>query len=199
MEFLKSAEMDLIFASANKHKLRELNGLGLEVVLRSYGEIFTHLVLAEDELTFEGNAVSKASQIFKLTGQLTLAEDSGLEVEALNGAPGVYSARFAGPKATDKENCDNLLKLLHGVKNRRAKFTAVLAYIDCDGKVSTYRGECHGKIAESHALGHGFGYDPIFIPEGESLPFSLLPKEFKLKVSHRTAAFKAFCSAQGLR
>ena len=177
-------------ATANKHKLKEmseiLNPAGVKV---SVHPNYSSLDIAETGVSFEENAIIKAMALCKLTDNYVIADDSGLIVDALNGAPGIYSARYAGSQASDEEN--NLL-LLENMKNvseykRSAKFICVIALARGGKIIHLFRGECSGRIAHSARGRHGFGYDPIFIiHDGRSMA-ELHPVE-KNRVSHRNAA-----------
>ncbi|MER3426498.1 MAG: non-canonical purine NTP pyrophosphatase, RdgB/HAM1 family [Pyrinomonas sp.] len=140
--------------------------------------------------TFEANAALKARYYAAHTGLWTLADDSGLEVEALAGAPGIHSARYAGASATDAENVAKLLAELQRTNDpeRRARFVCVIALASPDGRAWLFRGMCRGRIAHAPRGDGGFGYDPIFVPEGESLTFSELSAEEKQRRSHRARA-----------
>ena len=146
--------------------------------------------IEEDGQTFEENSFKKASEIMKLCGQITLADDSGLMVDYLNGAPGVYSARFAGEDGNDAKNNEKLLKLMEGVPadKRTAKFVSVITMVYPDGTVLTARGECPGTILTAPAGDGGFGYDPLFVPEGYEKTFAQLTADEKNAISHRAVA-----------
>ncbi len=144
----------------------------------------------EDGRSFEENALKKARQISQETGLATLAEDSGLEVRALQGAPGVRSARFAGEKATDSQNIQKLLQGLKGVADRRARFVCVAVLRFPDGRELISRGMLEGKIAEEPRGQAGFGYDPVFIPEGYDKTLAELGPEVKNHISHRRRALE---------
>lgn len=146
--------------------------------------------IEEDGATFEENAVKKASITAKITGYICLADDSGLMVDALDGRPGVYSARFAGEKATDEQNNLKLLKMLADIPEdrRTARFVCVIAICTPEGETFTVRGECEGKIAFAPRGDKGFGYDPLFIPEGYNATFAELDAGEKSRISHRGKA-----------
>ncbi len=147
----------------------------------------------EDGRTFLENALKKARQISQATGLAVLAEDAGLEVEALGGKPGVYSARFAGVagrRATDQQNIEKLLKLLKGVEDRRAHFVCVAVLHFPDGKELISEGELKGHIAQEARGTHGFGYDPVFIPEGYERTLAELGPSVKDEISHRSKALQ---------
>ncbi len=184
--------MKLILASKNSHKAMEMQWiLGKEVELVTLDKtVAADIDVIEDGLTFEENAVKKATEIMKATGLPTVADDSGLCVDALGGRPGIYTARFAGENATDDENISKMLSELKNVAeaDRTARFVCVIAVAIPGEKPKTYRGECEGRILTEKQGENGFGYDPIFfVPEyGKSM--AELPGEVKNTISHR---FKA--------
>jgi XTP/dITP diphosphohydrolase len=182
----------LLVATRNLGKLAEiaaaLADLGLELVgLDSFPEVAD---VVEDRESFEQNALKKAREVAAATGRVSLADDSGLEVEALGGAPGVRSARFAGPGATDAANNQRLLAELAAVagEERGAAFRCVLAICRPDGLCRTCQGELRGHISREPRGTYGFGYDPLFVPEGYSQTISELGPEVKARVSHRARA-----------
>jgi len=183
----------LLIGSANPKKLGELEailGNRLPVVsLHNWPQITEP---AETESTLEGNAVLKARYYHAQTGLPCLSDDTGLEVAALNGAPGVYSARYAGPENNAEANMRKLLTALEGVTERQACFRTVLAYVDAQGELHTFVGELRGIIGTEPRGSFGFGYDPIFIPEGESRTLAELEPEVKKQMSHRARALQAF-------
>lgn len=182
----------LVVATTNLGKLKEiesiLSSLGLEIV--SVGAYPGLPEVEEDGDTFEDNAVKKARLTAEATGEVVLADDSGLEVEHLAGAPGVHSARFAGEPKSDAANNAKLLKLLEGVpeKRRRARFRCVIAVAVPGGPVLTAEGTCEGYILNELRGTGGFGYDPLFFLPEFGKTFAELPPEVKNKVSHRGAA-----------
>ena len=184
---------NIVLASRNKHKVAELkfflSGLQLDVsTLDDFPDVPS---LIENGVTFEENALKKASQVFHRTNLLTLADDSGLEVFFLNCRPGVYSARYAGINARDDENNEKLLNEMRGVAPRRrgAQFHAVLALVGKDIRRTTI-GYCPGALAEYPRGSNGFGYDPIFIPNGFEKTYAELTAEEKNRISHRSKAFE---------
>lgn len=182
--------MKLVLASGNAFKLAEIRQLLPESFdLVSLKDLGFEGEIAETEATFEGNALLKARFISKKYGVNVIADDSGLEVEALNGKPGVYSARYSGDGATPAGNNARLLTEMAGKKNRRARFVAVLALI-LDGKEHLFRGEVTGIIAEDCLGTNGFGYDPLFIPDGYKHTFGELSSDIKQQISHRSKAMK---------
>ena len=180
--------MRIVCASANPHKVEELARLlpsWVELVPRpsDIGDI------DEDAPTLEGNAIIKAVEIANHASEWAIADDTGLEVEALNGAPGVRSARFAGDNATDSENRALLLAKLDGVTNRSARFRTVVALVSSKGDIHFVGGECAGTIAESERGDSGFGYDSLFIPaDGDGRTFAEMTGPEKDAVSHRGRA-----------
>ena len=186
--------MKLILATGNKGKVREfraiLEPLGYEIV--SQGGLGLDLNVEETGETFEENAFLKADAVLKATGHAAVADDSGLCVEALNGAPGVHSARYGGGKAwTDQQKYEYLLSQLEGVTDRRAKFVSCIVCLFPDGRRISVRGECPGRILDAPAGAAGFGYDPIFAPEGYDESFGQLGPEVKNTLSHRARALAA--------
>ena len=180
--------MRIVCASANPHKVEEIARLlpsWVELVARpsDIGDI------DEDAPTLEGNAIIKAVEIANHASEWAISDDTGLEVEALNGAPGVRSARFAGEHATDAENRALLLKKLDGATNRSARFRTVVAVVSSKGDIHFVGGECAGTIAESERGDSGFGYDSLFIPaEGDGRTFAEMTGPEKDAVSHRGRA-----------
>lgn len=184
---------EIIIATKNKNKTKELKELlsNTNFVLKDLTEIPSINEVIETGKTFTENAVLKAKSYALQTKKWSLADDSGLEVKALNGAPGVFSARYAGKTATDKENVEKLLRELKGVvdKQRQAKFVCAVAISDEKGEVKfTAEGVCEGKIAVKPSGTSGFGYDPIFIPDDFEQTFGELSAEIKQKISHRARA-----------
>lgn len=185
--------MRILLATKNRGKIREMNslfaGTGVEFVGTDILDSAPDVV--EDGRTYHDNALKKAMTFYKLTGLPTLAEDSGLEVDALQGGPGVYSARFAGENASDEENIKKLLAELKGVKkqDRRARFVSVLCLV-IDGKPHFFEGEVRGRILEEPEGRSGFGYDPVFCPDGYEHSFAVLGEEIKNSISHRARAIE---------
>lgn len=177
----------LILATTNKNKVKEFQEMlkDFPIEIRSLADFGPLPEAIEDGETFEENAYKKAIHTAKILGFPAIADDSGLVVEALDGAPGVYSARYAGDKATDKENVDKLLEEMKGVKNRKAAFQCVLSIAVPSGPALTYEGSCEGVILEERRGESGFGYDPIFYFEDLGKTFAECTMEEKNKVSHR--------------
>lgn len=177
----------IVFATSNPHKLQEVNDIAqnsdIEFVLPPKG--FDPI---EDGATFEENSYIKAKEAAKLSGIVALADDSGLCVEALDGAPGIYSARYAD---TPQARIDKLLNAMNGKENRKAKFVCAMTLVKPDGEiVFQTRGECHGNIANKQSGTNGFGYDPIFLLENSSTTIAELSEEEKNKISHRGKALR---------
>ena len=184
--------MKWVFASKNEHKVSEIRAfLPDRIILQSLNDIGWDNDIEETGETLEANAVIKAKAVFEATGMPCFADDSGLEVEALNGRPGVHSARYAGPEKSDFNNCQKLLSELKGMENRKAKFKTVIAYVDDQGS-HLFAGEVHGEIIHEFRGTMGFGYDPLFVPDGWNLTFAEVTKDEKNSVSHRAKAFDQF-------
>ena len=185
----------LVFATNNAHKAREVEHvLGEGYQIRTLKDIGCLEDIAETELTLEGNALLKARYVKEKFGFDCFSEDAGLEVEALNGAPGVHTARYAGEEKSAEANMALLLKNLEGQSSRKAQFRAVIALIS-NGKEQLFEGVCKGQIAlEKHGDG-GFGYDPVFIPDGYEQTFATLGDEVKAQISHRAIATRKLVEA----
>lgn len=181
----------LLFATGNLHKLSEVRQLleGLYEV-QSLHQLNLESDLPETQNTLEGNALQKAQYIIDHYGLDCFAEDTGLEVEALNGAPGVYSARYAGEEKSDEANCRKLLQELAPHQNRKARFRTVIALV-LDGEVHRFEGIVNGRIAEQKQGTEGFGYDPLFIPDGFDITFAQMDASTKNSISHRGNALQA--------
>lgn len=180
----------LLLATRNPDKLEEIRALfGVPGwTLRSALDVPDAPEVEEDRPTLEGNAVKKAVCLARHTGWWAMADDTGLEVEALGGAPGVFSARFAGPDAAYEANVVKLLRDLVGVSNRRARFRTVVALADPEGHHAWVEGACQGTIATERRGTGGFGYDPVFLPDGSSRTFGEMSLEDKNAISHRARA-----------
>ena len=181
---------EIVLATGNKGKIREFTGL-LGCVfgnIVSLNDLVAPPEVVEDGETFRENALKKARAIASYSGKPALADDSGLEVDALGGSPGVYSARYAGEGAAERDNIEKLLTELSGIGNRNARFVCVLALVTPDGKEITAEGRCEGIILGEPRGEGGFGYDPVFfLPEFGKTMAELTP-ELKNKVSHRARA-----------
>ncbi len=180
----------LVLATTNKNKVREFREIlaDFDIEIRSLSDFGPIPEVIEDGDTFDDNAYKKAHHTAKVLGLPAIADDSGLVVDALDGAPGVYSARYSGENATDDENCDKLLQEMEGVENRKAHFSCVISIAVPSGPALTYEGRCDGLIAEKRFGENGFGYDPVFYFEEYGKTFAQLGAEEKNKVSHRGKA-----------
>lgn len=187
--------MIVVAATQNKHKIKEIDAItspfGFEI--KSLEDVgLKDIDVEEDGDTFEANSYKKAKEIGELSGLTAIADDSGLMVDALSGAPGVYSARFAGEGARDAENNAKLLKLMEQIPEgeRGARFVSVITMIFPDGETLMARGECQGRILREPRGEGGFGYDPLFLPDGYLQTFGQLSAEAKNKISHRAKALE---------
>ena len=182
--------MKLVFATNNKHKLQEVRDIvGNRVEVLSLNDINCHDDIPETADTLQGNALIKARHIYDKYGLNCFADDTGLEVEALDGAPGVYSARYAGEECDSEANMLKLLKNLTGKNNRNAQFRTVIALV-INGEEKLFNGIVKGTISDEKRGDSGFGYDPIFIPEGYTESFAQMSGEMKNSISHRFRATK---------
>lgn len=184
---------ELVLASANQKKILELNDLLQGVRVLSLKDIGFDHPIEEPFFTFQENAFQKANTVFQFCAKNVLADDSGICIQALDNAPGVLSARYAGDHASDEAN---LLKVLHnmqGQEDRRAFYKAVLCLI-WEGQAYYFEGECHGQLIDEPRGAKGFGYDPIFVPEGYSETFAELPASVKKQISHRAIAIQQLSS-----
>ena len=199
--------MKLVLATHNQGKVRELAEMLREPAMLKRGAPDSALPTAaievislksypdapevvEDGATYTENAAKKASVISQYTGHLTLADDAGLEVNALNGAPGVNSKRWVGENATDADRVARLLEALEDVADRRARFVAAIAVVHPDTVPEVVMGICEGRITRTPAGQSGFGYDPIFVPDGYEQTFAELGEKIKNQVSHRAKALQ---------
>ncbi len=187
--------MRVVVATKNKHKIDEIQKItrifGMEVIGRDEAGV-PNIEVEEDEDTFEANSLKKAVSIMGLCKEITIADDSGLMVDALDGAPGVYSARFAGEDGNDEKNNLKLIERLKDVpyEKRTARFVSVIAMAYPDGKTVVARGECTGRIIDIPRGVNGFGYDPLFVPDGYEKTFGELSQEEKNTISHRAKALQ---------
>lgn len=189
--------MRLVLATKNSHKVAEI-----KVILSNFNweiipmyELKNNIEIIEDGETFEENSRKKAEIVCGQTGFISMGEDTGLEVDALNGQPGVYSARFAGEQVTYEQNVQKILKLLIDVKkpNRTARFRCVCALAfpkSFKQNTETFEGVCEGQIIEEPRGKEGFGYDPVFVPDGYEQTFAELPAQIKNNISHRARALE---------
>jgi len=186
--------MNILFATSNKNKLKEIQSLLPSFIkLLSLEDIDLSEDIPENSLTIEGNAKQKTYYIIKHFGVDCFADDTGLEVEALNGSPGVHSARYAGNGRNDKDNRDLLLKKLEGIKDRSARFKTVIS-LYYNKQQYLFEGIINGSIAIEETGDKGFGYDSIFIPENETRTFAEMSLGEKNKISHRARAFSKMIS-----
>ena len=193
----------LLLATRNAHKTREFADiLGDELEVSDLSKVANVPAIKETGRTFEENAILKAvdaSQLRSASGGLVVADDSGLEVDALNGAPGIYSARYAGENASDEANVEKLLRALSRqnvpASKRTARFRCVIALARAGKLLGTFEGSVDGVIVDLARGGNGFGYDPIFVPEGFDRTFAELPTEIKNKISHRANAIASLREA----
>lgn len=194
--FIKIKKMitDIVLATRNEGKVREIRDVlrGIKVKLLSIKDFPFLPILKEEGTSFIENALSKARETAKLTGKVALADDSGLEVEALGGAPGIHSAYFAGSERDDEKNNCYLLKMLEDVllAERKANFKCVAVLVHPDGEAKFVEEKCSGLIASEPKGENGFGYDPLFIVPEYNLTFAELSQEVKNKISHRAKAFR---------
>ncbi len=195
-EILLQMKKRLLFASANKHKLTEIRALleplGFELLGLHDLELFDDI--PETGETLRENAFLKASYLHQQLGLPCFADDSGLEVEALHGAPGVHSARYAGEPRSDANNLNKLLQELAGSNNRKACFKTVICLIDENGAAHYFEGRVDGKITQEARGKGGFGYDPVFVPIAYQNTFAELPAEVKNQISHRARAVQDLVS-----
>ena len=183
-----------VFATNNAHKLEEVTAiLGDRIELLSMKDIHCHADIPETADTLEGNALLKARYIFENYNMDCFADDTGLEVEALNGAPGVYSARYAGDAHNSEANMRKLLQDMEGIENRKAQFRTVFALI-INGKEHLFEGIVKGEITKHRCGSSGFGYDPVFIPEGYTQTYAEMGNTLKNKISHRALATNKLCN-----
>jgi len=188
--------MDIVLATRNKKKIEEIKKIMSEAIsgdinIFSPDDFPQCTEVEEDGMTFEANAVKKALYISECTGMISIADDSGLEVDALNGAPGVFSARYAGGNADDRANCEKLLREMKGVPygKRSARFVCCIA-MAIKGEVRTFMGYVEGRIGTETRGEGGFGYDPLFYPEGRDRTFAEMKSDEKNVLSHRGKALK---------
>lgn len=188
--------MDIVIATLNQNKLKEFKALlkDFAVTILSLKDFPHFPTIVEDGSSFYENALKKATNVARYTGKLTIADDSGLEVEALGGIPGVYSSRFAGENASDEENNAQLLRELHGVPfdKRQARFRCVLVVARPEGETNSVEGECKGIIIDEPRGHYGFGYDPIFLVPEYNKTFSEIRPDEKNRISHRARALQKF-------
>lgn len=186
--------MKILIATNNQNKINEIKSKLVDTEIEIFSPLelgIIDLKVIEDADTLEGNALLKAKAFYNKSGMPSISDDTGLFVETLNGQPGVYSARYAGDQANSIDNCNKLLNNLKDIENRNAYFETVICYYD--GNNTNYlSGKCKGKITKEYKGNNGFGYDPIFIPDGYELTFAELSKDVKNKISHRGLAVDNF-------
>ncbi len=186
--------MQLVFASNNKNKIIEIqNLLPPTIIILSLKDIGCHEDIPETANTIEGNAILKANYVTQNYGYDCFADDTGLEVDALDGAPGVYSARYAGEQKNDHDNMNKLLTALSHKSDRKAQFKTVIA-LNINGNQHLFTGIAKGQINKEKKGAHGFGYDPIFQPDGYEKTFGELSLEIKNQISHRAKATQLLIS-----
>lgn len=185
---------DVVLATHNKHKIREIQEIfqGLPIQFISLKDFAHAPIIVEDGKSFQENAIKKAQGIAKWTGKICLADDSGIEVDYLRGAPGIYSARFSGENATDE---DNNFKLVHALENvpfdqRKARYRCVMAIATPSGTIKTEEGTCEGVIVLTPKGKNGFGYDPLFYYPPLGVTFGELEPQLKNRLSHRYYALQ---------
>ncbi|WP_426477778.1 RdgB/HAM1 family non-canonical purine NTP pyrophosphatase [Chryseobacterium sp. CBSDS_008] len=183
--------MELLVATHNAHKKEEIQQiLGSGCVVKSLTDYNIHEEIVEDGDSFHANALIKAKYCFEKTGVPSLGDDSGLVVEALDGRPGIFSARYAGDHDFAK-NIEKVLEEMQGIENRKAYFVTVLCYYDENG-AQYFEGRAHGNLLTENKGFKGFGYDPVFVPEGHERTFAEMDPEDKNKISHRKQALDLF-------
>lgn len=192
----KSFPKMIVLATRNRHKVSELQALlaPLGITVQSAIDYPDMPDVIEDGHTFEENAIKKALEVSRFTGLHALADDSGLSVKALDGAPGVYSARFAGEQCDDRANNEKLLHMLMDIPDgeRQAHFVSVLAYATPEGDIHTFHGTCDGIILREARGNNGFGYDPLFFLPQYGMTMAELEPEEKNRISHRAKAYQKF-------
>jgi XTP/dITP diphosphohydrolase len=183
-------KMEIIFASNNDHKIKEIRSiLGNSLSVLSLRDLNIEEEIPEEEPHLEGNALSKARYIHNITRKNVFADDTGLEVETLNGLPGVKSARFAGESKDFSANIDKVLSMLGSKSNRKAQFRTVIALI-YNNKEYLFEGKVEGSIIHERRGSEGFGYDPVFIPDGKTITFAEMELSEKNAISHRARALE---------
>ena len=186
--------MEIIFATNNPHKVKEIrNLLRKDITITSLADLGFQEEIPEPFHTLEENAAAKASFVYRKFHQNCFADDTALEVEALQGEPGVFSARYAGENKDAKANMLKLLERMKNINNRRARFRTVIAYME-NGEVRFFEGTIYGTIIREPRGEEGFGYDPVFQPDGYSQTFAEMPLDEKNKISHRAIAMKALAA-----
>ena len=186
---MNAEKMQLVFATNNDHKLTEIRDiLGDSFKLLSLKDLNIEEDIPENEPSLEGNAMHKARHVYGILNMNVFADDTGLEIDVLNGLPGVHSARFAGEDKNSDDNIDKLLDLMGSSENRKARFRTIIALI-LDGKEYIFEGISEGTIISERRGREGFGYDPVFVPAGSNFTYAEMPLNDKNKISHRARAF----------
>lgn len=182
--------MKIIIASKNKNKVEQIKEYlkDLNINFLSLYDFPEIPEIAEDGKTFEENALKKSKAVYSYTNLPSLSDDSGLEIDSLNGEPGIFSARYAGNNASDEDNNKKLLRELENSENRKARYRCVLSLYEQEEKNNFFEGSCNGEIVKEPKGKKGFGYDPLFLPEGFDKTFGELDLVIKLKISHRGKA-----------
>lgn len=189
-QILKESTMQLVFATNNKHKLEEIrNAVGSNFEILSLADIGFSGDIPETGETLTENSLQKSKFIHDRYKVNCMADDTGLEIEALDGRPGVYSARYAGPECSPEDNMNKILEELTGIQNRKAKFSTVISLILND-KVYYFEGHVNGVILTEKQGEKGFGYDPVFLPDGFDKTFAQMDMQLKNSISHRGLATK---------
>ncbi|PLX24203.1 MAG: non-canonical purine NTP pyrophosphatase [Salinivirgaceae bacterium] len=184
--------MELIFATHNQHKSKEIKKMTESIVsVVDLEDIGFHTDIPENGDTLKANAFEKAAFVFNQTGKAVFADDTGLEVDALMGRPGVHSARYAGEPKSDKANLEKLLREMEDKEDRKARFRTVICYMIND-EVLFFEGIVNGTIIREKRGKEGFGYDPVFVPDGYDKTFAEIDLDIKNKISHRGRAFQEF-------
>lgn len=183
----------LLFATGNMHKVQELRALlsDMDYKITTPSEAGLEFSVEENGTTFEENSMIKAKAGYDLTGIPSISDDSGLVIDALNGKPGIYSSRYAGEDASDADRISKVLSEMENNNDRKARFVCAISYYSSDVHF-TVKGVCEGQISEIVLGDNGFGYDPIFVPDGFQLSFAQLPPDVKNSISHRGNALRKF-------
>lgn len=182
----------IVFATHNPHKVDEVREMLPEIEVYSLADLHYHLEIPETGATLFENAFIKVKTIYQATARACLADDTGLEVRALRGEPGIYSARYAGPQAHSEENISKLLREMEGVKDRHACFRTVMAFMNEDGQYRYFEGTVEGEILSEPRGTRGFGYDPVFRPYQSDKSFAEMPAVSKNEISHRQQALRGW-------
>lgn len=189
--------MEILLATHNQHKKEEIQQiLGKNYQVKSLAEVEIFDEIEENGTTFHENALIKAKYCFETTGKPSVGDDSGLVIPALDGRPGIFSARYAGAHDFDA-NMNKVLAEMQGIEDRTAYFITVMCLVDAQGEAHYFEGRVYGRIAEEKSGQKGFGYDPIFIPDGHSVSFAEMTAEQKNQISHRKEAVSKFLAFLG--